>query len=411
MQRAVIIGSGIIGLGIAVELVWLGVHVTLVDPRAPGTGASDGNTGWVVPALSAPIPAPGLPLQVMRWMLRQHSPFRIDFLSLVKQLTWLFSFWNHCDATRHRQGLLAQGRLNAESYDGFRRWADRGLDFEWAESGVTFVADDQGTIEHIAEELSALSEWGYESVERLGVSSLRDAHPEVGPSIQTGIRASREQYVRPESAIDALVREIQPNGRFVRAELDEFRISRRRVTGVVAGGEDIDAGAVVLAAGAWSGDVGRRLGFTFPILAGKGYSITVDQPSVPLSGPLYLADAKIACTPFRGANRFAGMMELTGPDDSIDPIRLLTMTTELDRHLPGWEKGTQRTMWAGLRPMSPDGLPLIGKIPDVGDVYVATGHGMLGVTMAPVTGEIIAEMIVDGSARHDISAFRPERFW
>jgi D-amino-acid dehydrogenase len=411
MQRAVIVGSGIIGLGIAVELVWRGVHVTLVDPRAPGTGASDGNTGWVVPALSAPIPAPGLPSQAVRWMLKQHSPFRIDFPNLAKQLPWLVSFWKHCDETSHRQGLLAQGRLNADSYQGFRRWADRGLGFEWEESGVTFVADDESTIEHVAEEMCVLSAWGYKSVERLDAPTLRDAYPEVGPSVQRGIRASWEQYVRPESVIDALVRAIQPNGRVVREELDEFRLSGRRVTGVVAGGEDIDADAVVLAAGAWSGDVGRKLGVEFPILAGKGYSITVDQPSVPLSGPLYLADAKVACTPFKGANRFAGMMELTGPDDSIDPIRLLAMTTALDRYLPGWEKGARRTVWAGLRPISPDGLPLIGKIPDAGDVYVATGHGMLGVTMAPVTGEIIAELIVDGSTRHDLSAFRPERFW
>lgn len=409
-RQVIVIGAGIVGLGVAVELVWRGSSVTLIDPREPGSAASSGNTGWVVPALSAPIPAPGLPLQVARWMLQSDSPFRVELTKLTGQLDWLRRFRSYCNATSHRNGLTALGRLNAESYSGFRRWIAAGLSFEWDEPGVTFVAEGPDDIEHIVDEMELLSDWGYQPAESLDPYELRSRYPEISAVAAYGVHARREQYVRPEQVVNALVETLAPATEFVRGELnsvDDWSPDRIVVS---AGDRQIEGDAVVIATGAWSAETAAAFDLELPIIAGKGYSITVDEPDLKLSGPLYLSDARIACTPFAGANRFAGLMELTGPDDSVDPRRLATMTNALDRYLPGWNAGREQTTWAGLRPMSPDGLPIIGNIPERENVYVASGHGMLGVTMAPVTGEIIADLIVNGTTRHDLTAFRPDRF-
>jgi D-amino-acid dehydrogenase len=410
MQNVTIIGAGIIGVGIAVELVWRGANVILIDPREPGTAASNGNTGWVVPALSAPIPAPGLPWQITRWMVRSDSPFRISTANLLSMAKWLHQFWLHCDLHAHTQGLLAQGRLNAASYRGFDRWRSEGLSFEWEQSGVTFVSENLQEIQHIADELGVLNAWGYESPESLDDSTLRSDFPMLSQRARFGYRAGREQFVRPESVIGSLLTELRDSATFVRSRVDRVERAGHIVNAVLTDGDVVETDAVVIATGAWTEQIGKSLGLELPVLAGKGYSITVEEPEVLLPEPIYLADAKIACTPFEGANRFAGMMELTGPDDSIDPVRLLTMKLTLDRYIPGWDRGQRRTAWTGLRPMTPDGLPIIGKVSMLENVYIATGHGMLGVTMAPITGEIIADLVTDGTSRHDLTAFRPDRF-
>jgi D-amino-acid dehydrogenase len=411
IPRIAIVGAGIIGLGVAVELVWRGACVTIIDPRNPGAAASGGNTGWIVPTLSAPVPAPGLPAQVARWMVKSDAPFRIDLLDSAKMLPWLWSFWRNCRTDIHRRGLLSQGRLNARAFDGFRRWRQSGINIELHESGVTFVSEHLDAIQHVADELELLTEFGYEPAEYLDRGRLVSSYPELGTHAQHGYVARREQFVRPESVIQSLV-DLLSNSNAAMFRRERVERAHQSDSGIkirMSGGEVV-VDDVVIAAGAWSGAVGTLFGVDLPVEAGKGYSITVEEPVDPLTGPLYLADAKIACTPFPGANRFAGMMELTTPDEVIDPERVLTMTRLLDRFLLGWGEGKRRTVWAGSRPMTPDGLPMIGRIPGNENVFAATGHGMLGVTMAPLTGECIADMIINGREDDDLDAFRVDRF-
>jgi D-amino-acid dehydrogenase len=411
MTHVAIVGAGIIGLGVALGLVERGADVTLIDPREPGSGASSGNTGWVVPALSAPVPAPGLPSQVARWMLQRDAPFQVDVRQSLLMFPWLWSFWQHCDLHSHQQGLLSQGLLSAQAYRGFERWRRIGLDFEWKQTGVTFVSESMAPIQHVADELEELSEFGYEAPEYLNREDLQAEYPELGDHAKHGFFARREQFVRPESVIQALVSHLSPQVTFVRKKVEQVVRTSNSITRIIAGGNEISVDSVVIAAGSWSREVGTLFGLDIPIAAGKGYSITVEEPEQTLTGPLYLADARIACTPFSGANRFAGMMELTNPDDSIDSKRVMTMTRMLNRFLPGWAKGKRRTVWAGSRPMTSDGLPILGRVPKYSNVFLATGHGMLGITMAPLTGELIAEQIVCGSSCHDLTAFRLERFY
>jgi D-amino-acid dehydrogenase len=189
----------------------------------------------------------------------------------------------------------------------------------------------------------------------------------------------------------------------------------QRVIGLAGGGTtvrtpngDLAADVVVIAAGAWSAALCRQLGYRLPLQAGKGYSFSVDLPVRPRT-PLYLLEAKVAVTEMGRRVRLAGLMELSGVDPRMDPRRVQAMARHASPYLAGWPVGGVDEQWAGLRPMTPDGLPVIGRVPGRDNVFVATGHAMLGVTLGPVTGEAIADLIAGGSDE-PFHAFRPERF-
>ncbi|HYM69383.1 MAG TPA: FAD-binding oxidoreductase, partial [bacterium] len=173
----------------------------------------------------------------------------------------------------------------------------------------------------------------------------------------------------------------------------------------------IEGDRFLIAAGAWSGVLSRRAGFPLPIQAAKGYSVTIE--STQGSGvalPLYLGEAKVACSPFVGAFRVGGTLELSGLNSNLDARRLTAVRRGVERYLPGCATGKGEVEWVGARSFAPDGLPVIGRIPGYDNLYVATGHGMLGVTLAPATAVAISELMRLGETTADLSPFDPGRF-
>jgi D-amino-acid dehydrogenase len=412
MARVIVAGAGIIGLGIAAELIWRDHEVVVVDPRTPGSAASTGNTGWIVPVLSAPIPSPGLTMQVLRWMGDPDAPFRLDLDQLPGALGWLARFLANCRDSRHQAGLNALGALNAGAIEAFDRWESAGLTFERARTGVTFLAENPDSIEHLSVENAKLERFGYPPLERLDATEIRKRFPMVSDRIRAGLRAPREEIVWPDSVLTALIDQVSSGGRFVQGSVRSVRPGRSHRFRVKIDDHPgtLEASHLVIAAGSWSGQLARILGVRLPVIAGAGYSVTVENPGLDLPEPLYLAEARIASTPFTGRNQFAGLMELRSRERPVDSRRVMAMHRALDRYLPGWNRGRSRKVWSGSRPMTPDGLPVIGPIPDCPGGYVATGHGMLGVTMAPLTAGIVADLIAYGKSEADLFPFRIDRF-
>lgn len=172
----------------------------------------------------------------------------------------------------------------------------------------------------------------------------------------------------------------------------------------------IEGDVFVIAAGAWSGLVAERFGVDLPMQAGKGYSITIDNPAVSLGGPVYFPEHKIVTSPFVGALRIGGTMELSGINEDLDSRRIVAIRHGAERFLPGSLQGEGESEWVGMRPLMPDGLPVIGRAPGYDNLYIATGHAMLGVTLAPATAQAIADLVVEGNTRLPIEAFTPDRF-
>jgi len=230
--------------------------------------------------------------------------------------------------------------------------------------------------------------------------------------VVAGLLAPDERNVRPETLVDGLWRRLDALGVEVMtgAAVEAIaapaadRIEVRTARGT------LDASYAVLASGIWTGRLSAMLGARLPLQAGKGYSVTMAPSPLPITRPLDLGDRRVAVSPLDGAVRIAGTMELSGMNHYLDPRRIEALTRSVQRYLDGWEPTTVEEVWVGMRPLTPDGLPIIGPLPGVPRVIAATGHAMLGVTLAPATGEAVADLITGAADPQALAPFRSDRF-
>lgn len=409
----VVVGGGVIGLCVAYSLVQRGVEVCVVDWRTELPPASWGNAGWVTPALSAPVPAPGVVRYGLRSLAHPSSPLRITPRADPRLAGWLLSFARHCTEAANRDGFEATIRLARGTFDRYDDLARNGVEFELRNSGLTFIALDRPTAQSALEQMRPIDQHGYRlPAHVLDGEELQAQEPALSAAVEAGFHVAEERHVDPRTLLAGLRSWLDAHGVSFRTG-DPVRrcvVADGRATGVaLAGGDVVPAASVVLAAGAWTGALAGPLGCRIPMQGGKGYSFSAEvTPQV--SQPYYLLEAKTGITPFGSRTRAAGTMEFDGLRPRVKPGRLTAIRTAASRYLHGWDKVPMDEPWAGLRPMTPDGLPVIGRLPATANVYVATGHAMLGVTLGPATGDHLARLIVDGEASPVLGPFAPDRF-
>lgn len=411
MVDVVVVGAGVVGLNCAYALRRRGLEVLVVDRGEVGAGASAGNAGWIVPCLSGPVPHPSVRRTACQWLLRPDSPLSIRPRADAAFLRWLWRFWRRCNGRDFHRGLAATARLNARTMPLFDALAADGVAFEMSRDGVLFLLRSEAAARAEYDELAAVARFGVPEPRWLDRADLRDEEPLASDEVVAGVLAPEERHVRPESLTAGLAARLRELGTTITTGVDVagFTWAGNRVTGVRTGDGLLGAGHVVLAAGAYTGRLAARLGVRCPLEGGKGYSVTLTPPPVPLRRPTYLAEARVACTPFAGALRLAGTMELSGLNERLSPTRLRALTHAGRHYLRDWP-AVDAAGWAGLRPMAPDGLPIIGRAPRFDNLYLATGHAMLGVTLGPATGEAIAELVSDTADATLLAPFSPARF-
>jgi D-amino-acid dehydrogenase len=405
----------VIGLSCAWALRRRGAEVLVLDPRAPGTACSAGNAGWIVPAMSGPIPAPGLVGTSLKWMLKRDSPLYIRPRVDPAFSAWLYRFWRNCRSAPYQAGLDAVASLNQRTMALFDALQADGVRFQMRHDGLLYAGLSRTAVAHALDEVRLLERFGYQRPELLDGAELRRLEPGLSRNVAGGFLVQEERHVRPETLTAGLAS-------WLSERAVDMRIGKAHaVIGVQRHGRDVRAletraGAVeadqfVLAAGAWTGALGQQLGCRLPVEAGKGYSVTVERDDAPLGRPVDMIEARVACTPFDGALRLAGTMELSGLNLRLAPERLAAIRGAGDQYLADWRGGDEHA-WVGMRPLTPDGLPLIGLLPGADNLYVATGHAMLGVTLAPATGDALARyMLGDSSASGaQLTPFDPGRF-
>jgi D-amino-acid dehydrogenase len=260
-----------------------------------------------------------------------------------------------------------------------------------------------------------LERFGYQRPELLDGAELRRLEPGLSRNVAGGFLVREERHVRPETLTAGLASWLTERGVDIRigkahAVIDAQRRGRD-VRALVTRAGAVEADQFVLAAGAWSGRLAHQLGCRLPVEAGKGYSVTVARDDAPLGRPVDMIEARVACTPFDGALRLAGTMELSGLNLRLAPERLAAIRRAGEQYLADWRGGEEHA-WVGMRPLTPDGLPLIGLLPGADNLYVATGHAMLGVTLAPATGEALARHMLDDTRASEtqLAPFDPGRF-
>ncbi|MGH2383367.1 MAG: NAD(P)/FAD-dependent oxidoreductase [Candidatus Limnocylindria bacterium] len=393
-----VVGGGAVGLCCAWSLARRGADVVVYERDRVGSGCSFGNTGWICPGLSAPLPAPGVMGAALRGMLRPGSPVLIRPLFGPAFLRWSWEFWRACAPERYRAGLEATVALSRRTFELFDELRAAGVEFEMHSAGMVVAALTEAGLDEYATMLREAQAAGYDGEVRvLDGDAVRELEPAASEAVVGGVHAPAERYVRPESFTRGLADALRRDGALVRegVEVGDLR--------------DLDADAVVVAAGVWSGRLLRSAGVQLPLEAAKGYSVTARGSGTAPRHALYLAEAKVGCSTFGDAVRIAGIFDLTGVDLTLRRRRIETITRSAAAYFSDWEPEEVELEWAGLRPYPPDGLPIIGPVPGRERTYVATGHGRLGITLAPATGELLADVILAGARPAELAPFAFER--
>jgi D-amino-acid dehydrogenase len=405
--RAVVVGAGAPGLCCARELRARGCDVTVVDAAAPGSGCSFGNAGLVTPSHVVPLAEASLLWKGLKWMLNPSSPFylrpRLDF----GLLAWLGRFaWaarrSNCEAhTPLLRDLLAESRRR---FDGL---ADLDVGFE-AKGMLMLHRSPEGRAGNVHE-----AEHGA----RLGLHPRLVAGAELEALEPGGLVRAGEAVFWPDDAhLDparftaALAREAKAEGVvFLQAEASGFAAGGPKVRALRTSAGDLEADLFVLAAGSASPGLAKSLGLKLPMQPGKGYSFDVAPSRMPRL-PSILAEARVAVTPLGDRLRLAGTMELSGMDLSIQRRRVEAIHRAPQAYLDLALPPIPESPWAGLRPCSPDGLPYLGPFARFPNLHAATGHAMLGIGLAPITGVLVAEAATGMAPSLPLEAFRPDRF-
>lgn len=412
MKKSVVIGGGVIGLLSAYELRRRGRDVVVLDKGEMRQGASSGNAGWVTPSLSAPVPAPGIVKDSLRWMLQPESPLYVSPTAVPRMAGWLFSFWRHCSAKYYEHGLAALSQFNSTTMEDFDALVENGVRFEMHELGLMYVFRNDSAVTTLERELRATSEYAPVQWEKMNAAQARELEPALRSDIAGAINIYSDRHVRPESLLTGVYEWLQENGVELRphSEVIDFVVDDGRISGVRTANGVVPADEVLIATGAEAGALSRQAGLDLPMQAGKGYSTTIEMDEPPIGRSMYLAESRVALAPYDGALRIAGTMELSGINERMHERRVDAMVRNAYRYLTGLEEGRVAERWVGMRPMLPDGLPAIGRTPVFDNVYVASGHAMLGVTLGPTTAAAVADLMVTGESKYDISAFNPMRF-
>jgi D-amino-acid dehydrogenase len=418
-MRVVVVGGGIIGLACAYELRKRGADVTVLDEREMGMGASWGNAGWIVPSLSGPVPEPGLTLTALRWLLKSDSPLYIKPRLDPGFVRWLWDFWKRCNRRDYEAGIAAMARLNRSTMELYDAWQAEGVDFEMHRAGLVFAFVSEDGLRHHLDGFAYLEPHGYSRPESLSGTEVRRMAPILSANVVGGFIVERERHLEPGALIRGLVERLTIDGVDLRPRTRVtglLRVTGRtgssygRIEAVQTEDRIVEGDAFLLAAGAWSADLAAQAGFQLPVESGKGYSITIERPHVRLERPLYLGEAKVGMSPYDDSIRLAGTMELSGLSENVDQRRIDSIRRSVGRFVTEWPAGEREIAWAGMRPLTPDGLPVLGRAPRLENLFVATGHSMLGITLAPATATAMADLICASKKQVDLEPFDPGRF-
>lgn len=407
-----IVGGGVIGLTSALALLEAGRSVRVLESGRVGSGSSHGNCGTITPSHAAPLAAPGTIGKALRWMLTPDAPFYVKPRLDPALWRWLLRFAARCNRRDWRAAMTARAAILKESRRALPQWVARyGLDCEFIESGVDYIFRSEDELSRFAQELPPLAELGIAAQRIDGDAYLRD-EPALREGIAGVVRFPGDARLRPDRFVAQLARTVREAGgvieedcamRGIEAQGDGMRMA---TTQGPRHGRD-----VVIATGAWSPRLARSLGLmALPMQPGKGYSITYDRPAPAPKRPLVLHERSICVTAWDSGFRLGSTMEFSGFDTSLNRRRLDAIERGAGEYLRAPVGPAKREEWFGWRPISVDDLPIIGRVPGREHVWLATGHGMLGVSMSTGTAQLVADLVCARTPQIDPLPYSPERF-
>lgn len=410
-RSVVVVGGGVAGLCSAYYLRQLGADVTLLEANTIGSGASWGNGGWVCPAQAGPLPEPGLTWYGLRSLLDRSSALYFQFRRLPELTPWLLRFWTYCNKRDHEHGVKSLAALGQDVFDLVDEMRADGVEFELHRQGMLVAARDPETAREELAKLTPMRAYGYELPDDvLTDAELHELEPALADDVKGGFQVRQHWHVRPDSYTAGIAAALRRMGVDLveGAEVTGFERNGARVTSVDTATDSHRADAFMLAAGAATSPLARKLGVRFPMQAGKGYSFFV-RPSVVPSHSILLADVHVGCTPLGEQMRIGGTMEFSGLNTRLDERRIADIVTNARTVFQPWASPEIEEQWAGMRPITPDGLPVLDRT-SFTNTYVATGYAMQGVTLASPAGKAMAEFIATDRKPELLEPFGIDRF-
>lgn len=406
-----IIGGGAIGLATALALLEAGRSVRVIDAGPAGGGASHGNCGTITPSHAPPLAAPGVVAQALRWMFTPDAPLYLKPRFDPALWHWLLRFAMRCNTRDWRESTQARAALLDDARTRLADWVGRyGLQCEFEEEGLDYVFRDPRKFQQYVDESVVLKEFGI-ATQVFGGRDYEREELAMLPGVAGAIRFPGDARLRPDRYVAELARAVRARGGVIdehcRVERLEQASEGVRVTTEQGPREGREA---VIALGAWTPAFARRLGIRAPIQPGKGYSITYSRPTRVPRHPMVLKDRSVCVTVWESGFRLGSTMEFSGHDDSLNPTRLGALERGAREFLREPVGPDVRERWCGWRPMTWDDLPLLGRAPGQRGVWIAAGHGMLGISMSTATGQLMADLITGRTPAFDPTPYRPERF-
>ena len=412
-KDVLIIGGGIVGLCSAYFLQKEGHKVTVLDKSDITSGASFVNAGYITPSHIIPLASPGMISKGIKWMFNSSSPFYMQPRWDTDFFKW--SWYFHKSSTKEKVELAIPlikeiNIISRELFTSIKNSGDLG-DFQLERKGLLMLYKTDKEGEHEMQVAKKASYLGLE-VSSLNKKELDTLQPNVTMNVKGAIHYECDGHTTPTEFMKKMLEYLKRSGVIIKTneEVIDLSTENGRIIKVTTNKNDYSPEEVVLAAGSWSDNLSKKLNIKLPIQAGKGYRINVPRPTG-ITIPAILMEAKVAVTPMTEYTRFAGTMEFSGINDVIRKQRVEAIANATTEFYPEIKISEAEKLDAksGLRPVSPDGLPYIGKSSSLKNLTVATGHAMMGWSLGPVTGKLVSEIISDKKTSMDINSFSPNR--
>lgn len=412
-KSVLIIGGGIQGRCTAYYLLKEGFEIKIIDPNMTATSASYVNAGFLTPSHIISIANKGMITKGLKWMFNSSSPFYLKPRFDRDFIDWLWKFYQSSTPKMVEHSIPVIRDFNImskELYMDMHKSMDLG-NFQLDESGVLMLYKTNKAGDEEAEVAERLITDGLDA-SILNRNQLDQLQPNLNEEVLGAIHYKCDAHTTPTELMPKLKSYLESRGvEFINEEVIDLKYEGSSIKEVFTDQNNYKAEAVIMAAGSWSQTLLKKLNLHTPIQAGKGYRIDLHRET-PITYSAIFLEAKCAITPMKGFTRFAGTMELSGINNIIRQERVEAIASTCESHYNNlhFSKEEKNDAQFGNRPVSPDGLPYIGKSKDFDNLYLATGHAMMGWSLGPATGKLISELLTNKKTSMSIEAFNPDRF-
>lgn len=411
-KNIIVIGGGIIGLSSAYYLQKEGHQVTVIDQSGLNGGASYVNAGYLSPSHLIPLSAPGVMKKGLKWMFNPSSPLYIKPRLEADFLQWAWAFNKSCNASHVERAapvIRDISVLSQELYDDIK--STENFNYHYDKKGLFMLCQTEKMLEEEVKAAELAQQLGLEARE-VSKAEIKELEPNVEINAIGAAYFKCDHHTTPHEFMKELKQYLKDSGVkfFINEKVEDLEVNRKEIVAVKTNKQILKADEVVLAAGSWSNLLSKKLGLKLLLQAGKGYRINTERETG-ITIPAILAEAKAAVTPMNGFTRFAGTMEIAGINHNINKVRVEAIANAAKRYYPNIEltEKEKNNAACGLRPVSPDGLPYIGRSSKCKNLTIAAGHAMMGWSMGTGTGKLVAEIISEQKPSLNLSPFNPDR--